>query len=122
MDCIEKDFEYLYENIFKHIIYHGVTICDDIWQDFETIRKQNNERYAQIRQEKKEAARINHKVQEERNKSNKELYEYVRKTQNEIHDIQKKKERERETPSSGLSKNWAASFVARSYAAPNISG
>ena len=89
MDCMEKDFEFVYNRIFRQIVEHGVVICDDIWNDFRKIRKENEQRNAEVREEKKRVAKINREAEERRRQSNKELYDYVRKTQNEIHDIQK---------------------------------
>ncbi len=89
MDCMDKDFEFVYSNIFRQIVARGVTICDEIWKDFRSIRQENEKVNAQIREDRKKAAEINRKAAEERRRANQELYDYIRKTQDEIQDIRK---------------------------------
>ncbi|MBO7676473.1 MAG: hypothetical protein J6S49_03055 [Erysipelotrichaceae bacterium] len=86
-DCMAIDYEYTYKNIFSPILNQGVTICDDIWNDFDRIKKEKSVQYQKIREEKKEAARIQKEAAEARRKASKETLDYVRKTQQETHDI-----------------------------------
>ena len=87
MDCLERDFDYLYENAFIPVKNECVTICDDIWNLFNKEKEENKKKYAAIRADKKKASEIQRKANEERRQKNKELYEYVRNTQKQTHDM-----------------------------------
>lgn len=89
MDVLKEDYEYAYKNIFLPVVNKGVVICDDIWQDFRKEKERMSKERAAIRQDRKEAARIQREADERRRQSNKELYDYVRKTQQEISDMRK---------------------------------
>lgn len=89
LDCMERDFEYLYNSIFRHIVSHGIRIHDDIWNDYRKVRAENEKRYEAIRAKKQQVAQIQRQMREETRQRNRETYDYVRKTQQEIHDIQR---------------------------------
>ena len=105
-DCMAKDYEFAYKTIFSPVINQGVTICDDIWKDFERIKKENDARYQKIREEKREVARIQREANEARRKSNQETYDYLRKTQQEIHDIQKSAYENQRKTQNKVSEMW----------------
>ena len=86
-DCLEKDYEYLYKNVFSPVLNTGVTICDDIWNDFKRIRDEKSAELKRIREDKKEAQRIRNEADRQRRESQKSFYESIRKTQQETHDI-----------------------------------
>lgn len=89
MDCSLEDYEYAYKNILAPIRKQGIVICDDIWNDFAKLKKENSRKNEQIRAEKKETARIKADADRQRRESNKQLYDSIRKTQQETHDILK---------------------------------
>ena len=89
MDCIQRDYDHVYKNIFDPIRREGVTICDDIWNEYEELKKQKSAQLKRIREDKAEAARIRREAEERSRQSRQETYDYIRKTQQEIHDIQK---------------------------------
>ena len=52
-DCMAKDYEYAYQKIFSPIFDNGVTICDDILNDFKKIKEEIDSRNRQESWDKK---------------------------------------------------------------------
>ena len=87
MDCMLKDYEYAYKMVFDPIRKNGVTISDDIWNEYAQIKKEKDAERQKIREEKKEVARIQREAEAQRRESQKQLYDSIRRTQQETHDI-----------------------------------
>jgi len=87
MDVLEKDYEYAYSNIFLPVTNKGVTICQDIWDDYRREAEILSKKRAAIREDKKRAAEIKREADRKSRESRKELYDSIRRTQQETRDI-----------------------------------
>ena len=107
MDCRLEDYKDAYKDVFVPTRNEGVKICDDIWKDFEAIRKKNSAEYEKIRQKKQEAVSIRREAAENKRQRDTEFYEQIRKTQQETRDILKSSYENQRKTQNKISEMWS---------------
>ena len=89
MDCLFKDKDFLYKNVYVKIINHGIYITDELWADFRRVQNEKEKVREANRQARKQKNEEERKERERINQRKKETWDYVRKTQEDIAKIRK---------------------------------
>ncbi|MBR4462627.1 MAG: hypothetical protein IKS51_08620 [Erysipelotrichaceae bacterium] len=87
LDCMARDYDYYYKNIFLPIRNEGVVIHDEIWNEYAQIKKEMDAKRQKAREGKRAAAKAKQEADAQRRESQRRFYEDIRKTQQETHDI-----------------------------------